>query len=272
MKKNIFITLIWISFLPVLYGQEVRPNFPNGFHIGITGEGNLAQRMDIIPIGTGYVDPISDPTMGWQAGLEFSYHFAKYFGVSIGIDYGTMAQFKTWYWTENGLPGYMPNSRISFCRFQMPIKFEFHHPILKSDFSIYSAIGVNLVDVAESIIHRIYGDSYSTFCWFINSGGHFPTDVFQYQLYDANGHKLKVELQLNLGVYYRLPYNDLLRLSVLANVAFKDRFQGWYEYLLQDDVYGAFAYRHNHIGLELAYIHCFRTKAQRAAWHESRGK
>lgn len=250
-------------FLPILYGQEARPNFPNGFHLGITGEGNIAQRMNVIPIGTGYVDPISAPTMGWQAGLEFSYHFANYFGASIGIDYGTMAQFKTWYWTENGLPGYMPQMRIAFCRFQMPIKFEFHHPILKSNFSLYSAIGVNLVDVAESLLYDISGESYGTYCWFINFGGHNPTDEFQYQLYDANGHKLKVELQLNLGIYYRLPYNDLLRLSVLANVAFKDRFQGWYEYLLQDDAYGALSYRHNHIGLELAYIHSFKTRAQR---------
>ncbi len=45
-------------------GQNVK-SFPNGFHIGITGEGNIAQRMNIIPIGTGYVDPISDPIMGW---------------------------------------------------------------------------------------------------------------------------------------------------------------------------------------------------------------
>ena len=72
-------------------------------------------------------------------------------------------------------------------------------------------------------------------------------------------------MQLNLGIYYRLPYNDLLRLSVLANVAFKDRFQGWYEYLLQDDAYGALSYRHNHIGLELAYIHSFKTRAGRQA-------
>ncbi len=271
MKKFIIIVLFWISFLSVLYGQEVRPNFPNGFHIGITGEGNLAQRMDIIPIGTGYVAPISAPTLGWQTGIEFSYHFAKYFGVSIGIDYGTMAQFKIWRWDEpDRLPGYMPDLPMSFCRFQMPIKFEFHHPILKSDFSLYSAIGVNLVDVAESIIYSIYGDSYSTFCWLINSGGHGPGDPFFYSLYDANGHKLKVELQLNLGVYYRLPYNDLLRLSVLANVAFKDRFQGYYVYLLHEDSDGTFAYRHNHIGLELAYIHCFRTKAQRAAWRASK--
>ena len=76
MKKSIYIIIICMFLLPVLHGQEEHTNFPDGFHIGITGEGNFAQRMNIIPIGTGYVDPISAPTMGWQTGVEFSYHFA----------------------------------------------------------------------------------------------------------------------------------------------------------------------------------------------------
>ncbi len=40
---------------------------------------------------------------------------------------------------------------------------------------------------------------------------------------------------------------------------------GKYTYLDSPYESGTISYRHNYIGLELAYIHCFKTKAQRAA-------
>ena len=77
MKKSYFI-LMFTMFLFVSHGQEHRSLFPKGFHIGITSEENLTQRMTVVAIGQNWPAPISDPTLGWQAEIEFSYHFAKY--------------------------------------------------------------------------------------------------------------------------------------------------------------------------------------------------
>lgn len=261
MQRIALLSIITI-FLSVAYGQEDCPFFPNGFHIGITGEGNLAQKMTVVAIGTNYPEPISSPTLGWQAGLEFSYHFAKYYGVSIGLDFGTIAQYRRWRWDGDG---YMPigpaNARHSYLGFQIPLKVEYHHSILNSNFYFYGAAGVNLLNVRESILSKILG--WNPFNYYIFEGGHLPSDVYRAYLEDVNGNKIRADLQLNLGFYYHLPYNDLIRLSILANYAFRDTFHGEYEFLKIDNAYGSYSYRHNHIGLELAYIHSFKTRAQR---------
>ena len=260
MKRTYFF-LMFTMFLFVSHGQEHRSLFPDGFHIGITGEGNLAQRMTVVAIGQNYPAPISDPTFGWQAGLEFSYHFAKYYGISVGLNFGTEAQWKLWRWDGDG---YMPigpaNARIAFNAFQIPIKAEFHYPILQSNFFFYGALGVNLINVRESILSKIIGEN--LFSWHVFSGGHDPTSPYKHYLEELDGDKVRADLQLNLGFYYKLPYNDLIRFSILANYSFKDTFHGEYTFLLVDNAYGAYSYRHNHIGFELAYVHCFKKKAR----------
>lgn len=263
MKRIPFIVLFAI-LLSVSYGQENRSLFPDGFHIGVTGEGNLAQRMTVVPIGQNWPAPLSEPTLGWQAGLEFSYHFAKYYGISVGLDYGTEAQWKLWRWDGDG---YMPigpaNARFDVYAFQIPIKAEFHYPILQSNFFFYGALGVNLINVRESILSKIIGEN--LFSWHVSGGGHYPTDPYKEYLEELDGDRVRADLQLNLGFYYKLPYNDLIRLSVLANYSFKDTFHGEYTFLLVDNAYGAYSYRHNHIGFELAYVHCFKKKARKTS-------
>lgn len=271
MKKKVFFMLL-AGVIFVSYGQNnKRSVFPDGFHIGITGEGNLAQKMTVVAIGKNYPAPISDPTLGWQAGIEFSYHFAKHYGVSIGFDYGTEAQYRRWRLDSDGY--YMPigpsNARYAFNKFQIPIKVEFHYPILKSDFFLYSAVGVNLMNVRECVLSKILG--YNPFNLYINESGHYPTDAYRGYLEDRNGDKIRVDLQLNIGFYYRLPYNDLIRFSVLANYATKDTFHGMYEFLQIENAFGSYCYRHNHVGLELAYIHCFRKKTNDGKRKQNKG-
>ena len=86
-------------------------------------------------------------------------------------------------------------------------------------------------------------------------------------LEELDGDKIRADLQLNLGFYYRLPYNDLIRFSILANYSFKDTFHGDYTFLQVDNAYGTYSYRHNHIGFELAYVHCFKKKARGKQMH-----
>ena len=137
MKKiTILIGLFWL--VSAAYCQKpIPPTFPNGWHIGITGEANLAQRMSVIPLVTGDAPaPRAKPRVGGRGGIEFSYHFAKYFGVSIGLDFGTTTQYRISYWrAETG--GYSSIFPDYFSNFQMPIKLEFHYPFQNSNFSLF---------------------------------------------------------------------------------------------------------------------------------------
>jgi len=66
----IICSIIWPLFVN---GQrEQSKSFPNGFHIGITGEGNVAQRMSIIPLSGTTPAPMAVPSLGWNAGMEFA--------------------------------------------------------------------------------------------------------------------------------------------------------------------------------------------------------
>ena len=76
MRRIPFIVLFAI-LLSVSYGQENRSLFPDGFHIGVTGEGNLAQRMTVVAIGQNWPAPLSDPTLGWQAGRIYAHRTCK---------------------------------------------------------------------------------------------------------------------------------------------------------------------------------------------------
>lgn len=270
-KRIILALLLLLTPMCRLLAQKaekpIPPTFPNGWHIGITGEVNLAQRMSVIPLVTGDAPaPRAKPWVGGRGGIEFSYHFAKYFGVSIGLDYGTTTQYNIAEW-DDCPTGYFFLSPDYFSNFQMPIKLEFHYPFQNSDFSLFCAAGVNLVDVLQSIIYncryRNMPGGEGMFCWiFTYSYKHMK---YFHAVYDDNGYKLKVDMQLNLGAYYRLPYNDLLRMSLCANIAFRDKAQGYYKYDTAHLSSGALCYRHNYLGLEVAYAHCFKP-------HKSRDK
>ena len=261
MKKINSVFFLLFLLVSVSYGQGSRSLFPDGFHLGITGEMNLAQKMTVVPLTTGCPAPITFPTLGWKSGFEFSYHFAKYYGVSIGFDLGTMSQFRLFYWLDNTyIPCGHTTGRLAFPKWQVPIKFEFHYPIKQSEFFFYGAVGVNLVDIREGLLNLFQRIDYSYTIRY-----EWPeTDPFMCYLEDADGGKLNVDLQLNLGFYYRLPYNDLIRFSILANYAFKDKFQGYYRYLYDKESYGTLNYRHNHIGFELAYVHCFEKRTKKS--------
>lgn len=68
--------------------------------------------------------------------------------------------------------------------------------------------------------------------------------------------KVKADLILNMGFTYRLPYSDLIRLSMTTNISFTDDLTGEYNFV-GTTTSGSYHYRHNLLGLEIAYIHCF---------------
>jgi len=197
--------------------------------------------------------------------FRFSYHFAKYFGVSASIHFGTTSQYKFHpYDPTLDCYDYFPMWKDRIHNLQIPIKLEFHNSIGQSNWFYYGRIGVNLVDVPEALFCSLHHQSVyaqDVCCWLVRIGS-YPCRV---QLFDANGYKMKIDAQFNLGVYYKLRYNNLIRFGISANLAFQDKFQGFYTYTHQENEYGAMSYRHNHIGLDFAYIHYFKNRQQRQA-------
>ena len=80
-----------------------------------------------------------------------------------------------------------------------------------------------------------------------------------YDIAEQNPMKLKTDLLLNIGFTCRLPYSDLIRLSLLANFSLSNDVYGTYSYPIRQTS-GTLSYRHNLIGMELAYIFCFEYK------------
>lgn len=279
----IFAILCTVAAILPATAQKNSSSFPNGFHIGITGEGNIAQKMAVIQTSGSWPESISHPAWGWETGLELSYHFAKYFGVSVAAVYGTVAQIKYdvyvplfEYFGEEDR--YDPAGNTQLCRFQIPVKFEFHTPLTKN-FSFCGSIGMNIKNITSAIRYaylkeRLPLDVAVSLCNYrILHSSNVINNPYYFEsfLEEELGHKIQLDLLLSIGVYYQLPYNDLIRASLIGNFSFNDKLKGIYEYPLANTS-GTMSYRHNHIGLELAYIHCFRTKAQRAARRESKGK
>ena len=251
MRKTFLLAFALVISVFATKGQEIRPNFPDGFHLGLNLQGNLSQRADIIPIGNITESSLkASPKIGYDFGIEASYHFAKYFGMSVGVDLasGLAVNVQRKSGNENV-------SVLNLCNrtLEVPIRFEFHYPIMKSNFSFYGALGVSF--------NNLFRHGVSSSGLTINE----ESENFHLWITDRKFEKINATMQMRLGVYYRLPYNDLLRMSITSNYTFRDKLQGSYKY---KDESGALTYRHNYMGLELSYIHCFHTKEQK----EGRGR
>ena len=247
MKKIFLLALALVISVLATQGQEIRPNFPDGFHLGLNLQGNLSQRADIIPAGNMASSLKANPKIGYDFGIEASYHFAKYFGVSVGVDLASTLAVNVQRKSGNENVTVLNSYNRAL---EIPVRIEFHYPIMKSNFSFYGALGVSF--------NNLFRHGVTTHGLTINE----DSENFHLWITDRKIDKMNVNMQMRLGAYYRLPYNDLLRLSITSNYTFRDKLQGEYSY---NGASGAITYRHNYMGLELSYIHCFRTKEQKAA-------
>ena len=254
-NKHFFLTIFFLCLLLGANAQEIRPNFPNGFHLGMVQTISVAPAMSVIPDGNSLSTLRSKAAFGGKIGIECSYHFAKYFGFSIGLDYGTCLQYNL---KEFDAAGNLfdnkrwPLKSVRLADFLIPVKFEFHYPVSKS-ILFYGSLGVNLKNIyvlSPQTGNIIYGGLHNGTSLYIN--------MKEYERFGA-------DLLMSMGIYYRLPYNDLLRFGIAANLAFRDKLQGYYQFQNEGNAGGTLSYRHNHIGFEFGYIHCFRTKEQKAA-------
>ena len=78
-------------------------------------------------------------------------------------------------------------------------------------------------------------------------------DLPEPKAYPTLGWKAGVEFSYHFCDYF----------GVVANFAFQDKFTGYYTYRLHQNEFGAMSYRHNYLGLEFSYSHCFKTREER---------
>ena len=261
-----------VFFLLMLFRSEAQnvPSFSpfKGFHVGLTGQAEFIKQPRFYTTIAGDPTPRGVRTYGWEAGIEFSYHFAKYFGVSIGLNYGTALSYDcSIYWQV--IPGfndvwgtandYRPRqSPVQDSEFMFPIKFEFHYPLHKNLFFTADA-GVKL----KGIQHRLsygkdvtgrYSSGDCVLVW--SDDPNVPDEIINYFDYVGKRKlsKIHCDLLLGIGFYYKLPYGDLLRLTAGLNVAFGFIVKGDYIYHLSGSE-GKFDVKNDFIYTQLSYIH-----------------
>jgi hypothetical protein len=71
--------------------------------------------------------------------------------------------------------------------------------------------------------------------------------------------KISCNLLLGIGLYYKLPYGDLLRFTTGINISFSPIVEGYYRYYKYHltDSYGTFSVKNDFIYTQLSYIHTF---------------
>ena len=252
-----------------------------GFQLGYVLEADILSKAKLS--NTQYMK--AKNSIGGHIGLEFAYHFAKYLGLSAGLEYGTTGAFRShnrndweesWIANENRVPFNNTYYCIYSTGFSMPVKFEFHAPVSPKTWVTLSA-GVRLrmpwytfmagydndVSSPYSMPGLIWPDTTETY-------GHLRLAP---EVLDAN--RFHVDLLANAGFYFRLGYGGLLRWTFGIDLPFKDFASG--NYSVRNEEYdqnhnllpptydnGSFRLRSNMFNTQITFIQTFQ-KSKRCA-------
>jgi hypothetical protein len=270
MKSKIICLILIHLILYCSEAQNAHSFYPfKGFHVGITGQAEFVQKPFFVPQYGDDPIPKGRWTTGWEAGFEFSYHFAKYLGVSAGFNYGTALSYDcAIYWRtipgfNDGWGTYYENLYLTLqdVEIMFPIKFEFHFPLQKNFFFTAEA-GVKL----KGITHRLFNGKDATGYYgskttvlirpVPDDDPNVPADQIPYFNYKGTRDisKIHCNLLIGIGLYYKLPYGDLLRFTTGANISFENIVEGYYLYYLGPS-WGRFSVKNDFIYTQLSYIH-----------------
>ncbi len=222
-------------------GSVLRDSPFNGFHFGYTLEADIVHPVEMISYATAQKS-FSSVRYGERFGLECSYHFADYFGVSAALDLGYIGMDKT---------GFYPYFGVS-----MPLKFEFHYPITNKLWITANA-GVQLRMPWETFLYGYDKDNGEGVYELYNNS------LISYGDYKYNRHVFYADLMADVGLYYQLPNKNYLRFLLGLNVATTDfargrvwpiAFPAMYDY----QYYSQYAFQRNHyLYFQIAYLHSF---------------
>lgn len=237
--------------------SEYKIELFKGFHFGYVLQYNMVQRATVIPLLYDGPHPVSKLGSGFLGGVEFSYHFAKYFGVSAGFDFGTFRVI-----AYKNITDMRPNRffRIRQSQFgvSFPFKFEFHIPF-NDKFWMIADAGVR-IDVPymyeDWSSSQTIGDSIAV---------NLKNDPF-----------VNTGLLFDLGFYYRLPNNGLLRFTIGANLSPKTFYNAYdrQDHFTGSRSAGLVTWRNNYFNTQISYIHTFqKTKEKnfhKIPWHSEK--
>ena len=199
----------------------------NGFHLGYTIQYNLIEPAMTRDFGANW-QTWGIPHSGFHVGVECSYHFDDFFGISAALNFGTTAG--------------------RFFRFSAPVKFEFHYPV--SEKVLFTAnAGVRLRVPARTFLEGFdKNDGY----WGYGTDPETGTRING--IYERN--IPYADIMLDAGIYYRLHNNDYLRFTAGLNFATTNESVGWISVPGQDEPTET-RQRNNHLYFQIAYIQSF---------------
>ncbi len=208
----------------------------NGFHFGYTAEAEIVHPIELIDVTTGKKS-YTQPRMGGRVGLEFSYHFADFFGVSAALDLGIQGLSMV------GLKDYFGVS--------MPLKFEFHYP-LADKLWITANVGTQIRMPWRTFLYGFDASRGS------NESSDYSDDFQQigYQNYVYNRNVFYADIMTDVGVYFQLPSQNYLRFLVGLDVATTDFAQGYVSHHQYDGKQYMFQ-RNHYLYFQIAYLHGF---------------
>ena len=200
----------------------------NGFHLGYTIQYDLIEPTMKRDLGSIDWQAWGIPKSGFHVGLECSYHFDDYFGVSAALNFGTTAE--------------------RFFRFSAPLKFEFHYPV--SDKVLFTAsTGVRL-----RVPARTFWSGFDENDGYWGFGMDPVSGISRIGIFEKN--VPYVDIMLDAGIYYRLRNNDYLRFTAGLNFATTNESLGWISG--PGSVEGSVTnQRNNHLYFQIAYIQSF---------------
>ena len=221
---------------PIKTESVLRDSPFNGFHFGYTAEAEIVHPIELIDVTTGKKS-YTQPRMGGRVGLEFSYHFADYFGVSAALDLGIQGLSMV------GLKDYFGVS--------MPLKFEFHYP-LADKLWITANVGTQIRMPWRTFLYGFDASRGS------NESSDYSDDFQQkgYQNFVYNRNVFYADIMTDVGVYFQLPSRNYLRFLVGLDVATTDFAQGYVSHYQYDGEQYMFQ-RNHYLYFQIAYLHGF---------------
>ena len=245
-----------------------------GIHLGYTGQFDLMMPAQVTE------DPFlySMPCAGGHAGLELSYHFARWFGVSAAINYGTTGALRLKFGWQEGNPETIKRNYLYGTGLSIPVKFEFHYPISPKAWAVLDA-GVRLRMPWNTFIYGYNRDRSALDTeYHLDYVEQLSQDnplILNYNYIDRD--ILNLDILAGVGMYFRLRNNDLLRWNVGLNAALRQFSIGSYVHriyyatdnMIQPqenefrDILGDFSLRSHHFYAQVSYIHTFKNAKQR---------
>lgn len=225
---------------PFIKTESVLRDSPfNGFHFGYTAEANFVHPVEMTSTSTGKKS-FSSMRYGGRFGLECSYHFADYFGVSAALDLGYIGKDRDRLFSD-------------YYGVSMPLKFEFHHPVTEK-LCVTANAGVQ---IRMPWMTFVYG-------YEENSGQiHLsrPDDpVIYHDLY--NRFVFYADIMADVGLYYQLPNKNYLRFLAGLDIATTDYGCGRISIGPQGADFSQrthykYSQRNHYLYFQIAYLHSF---------------